>query len=522
MKIIPGTDGPDLILGTNKADEIILGLGSDEAHARKGNDIVYGDKVIITAPTGNNMEIITFDSDITLNGGDGNDTIYGDTVTVNFIAVGGTNTGVTLSNKTVNFGSEEMTLTVLNGGIFGENGKDVLYGDLSDLNIIATGGDALAGDSNACGVVTDNVVNFGDDDIWGDAGSDVIYGDLDSLNITATGGNASGDSSTAFADVSSNDFIFGDDDLWGGAASDVIYGDLDSLNIMATGGDASGKRSTANTSVTSNFTFGDDDLWGGAASDVIYGDLDSLNIMATGGDASGDNSEASVGLISNVFTFGDDDLWGGAANDVIYGDLVSLNITSTDGTGDAPAKVTFNDFIFGDDNLNGGDGRDTLYGDVVDFNIAADITAIDNSGGMTKLTDADGNEFTFGNDIFTTGAGRDTISFTLLDDILNNLIMQGNDIVTDFSFKNDTLEFMNVTNQVGNPKVDIFDLEAVTTLSLVNLDGDGFIDDLLIQFDAGGMDAGSIGLIDFDNDPNAPDLSVSPTILDIASIIDIA
>jgi len=242
------------------------------------------------------------------------------------------------------------------------------------------------------------------------------------------------------------------------------------------------------------------------------------------GDASGDDSNASASVFSNEFNFGDDDLWGGAGRDVIYGDLFSLDITATPGTGvgNSPGDVTSNDFIFGDDNLNGGDGHDTLYGDVVDFNIDADITSltiIDNGGiKHIMLTDDDGNEFTFGNDIFTTGAGRDTISFTLLvlvEDMTQHLIMQGNDVVTDFSFKNDTLEFMTDLD------IDIFDLVAVTTLNLEDVDGDGFDDDLLIQFDAGGMDAGSIGLIDFATDPNAPTLTGASTILDIASIIDI-
>ncbi len=535
MSTIIGTSGKDLKIGTNQADVIILKGDSDEADAKAGNDEIYGDIIsplefIAEDVIDTVMVTVTFASDTTLFGNRGNDTIYGDAVSVVFEATS-VNSTTKLFNKIVNFGSEEATTEVPNGGIFGGDGKDTLYGDLFSLSITATGGSTfgdqaiIGGDSGG----GSNVFNFGDDDIWGGAGSDDIYGDLFALDMTATLGTATLTDAIigGIFGGDGNDFSFGDDDIWGGAGSDDIYGDLFALNMMAdstTGsiGLVPALIGGAGGSDGNDLNFGDDDIWGGAGSDDIYGDLFALNMMAAGGTAAFDN-EAIIGGIGgdgNDFNFGDDDIWGGAGGDNIYGDLFSLNMMTTD-----EGLIPKNEFTFGDDMLDGGDGNDTLYGDFVEANLVAPlneatlmtvsdhITIKDTAEGIPGgVPGPDPNTYIFGNDVLTGGKGKDVFSFTLLE-AGSGLIMPGNDQIRDFDFKGDTLEFRGVG-------IDIFDLDAVTDVGLADGDGDGFEDDLLIQFKLGIENAGSIALLDFKTNTTAPEL-LPTSIVDLEGVINI-
>ena len=128
-----------------------------------------------------------------------------------------------------------------------------------------------------------------------------------------------------------------------------------------------------------------------------------------------------------------------------------------------------------------------------------------------EIEDDDGNIYTFGNDLLTGGKGSDVFSFTLLE-AGGELVMPGNDQITDFSLKHDTLEFIDVIDVDNSGMVDIDDLDAVTDVSLVG-------DDLIIQFDVGGADAGSVALLDFEtNNPGAP---IPTSIVDLAAVVDI-
>ena len=514
--------------------------------------------------------VFTFGNDDIV-GGAGSDTIYGDLSVFNITATGGTASGDGSSlgisearfvGNDFNFGDDN---------IWGGAASDVIYGDLDSLNINLTGGNASSLSTVGAAMVSSavfgdplgqlNLLDFGDDNIWGGSGSDTIYGDLSSLDITLTGGIASGGDDIALPSFSAisgavavyqnSEINFGDDDIWGEEASDVIYGDLASLNVNLDAGTA--ESISTGPSVTASgggvifggaipdvMNFGEDDIWGGSGSDIIYGDLSVFNITARGGTAFALGSvftiaDATASYVNNEHFFGNDNIWGEDGSDTLYGDLLSLNMTAIDGvaTGSlggiasADAVISDNVFTFGDDVLDGGGNADTLYGDFLELNLVADLdtsTLMTGAGNHIEIEDDDGNIYTFGNDLLTGGAGNDVFSFTLLEvpaGVLERLVMPGNDQITDFDFGHDTLEFRDVLDTNVDGDIDIFDLAAVTTLSLEDVDGDGHVDDLLIQFNVGIKDAGSVGLLDFTTNPSAPVLSTPPSILDIANVIDI-
>ena len=225
MAIKTGGPGNDNIIGTNKADVILLGEGSDQTNARGGNDVVFGDKAeatefIVLGTSDTAMETVSFDDDVVLDGGNGVDIIYGDTVTVKFEATAVGSNGATISVKTINFGSEEMSTSAPNAGLFGDANNDTLYGDLDSISLVANGSDLNAGAGQA--LVSRNTFIFGADSLSGGTGSDVLYGDLNSITLIANGGDANSGSRGGQASVNFNSFIFGADTLSGGEGNDVL------------------------------------------------------------------------------------------------------------------------------------------------------------------------------------------------------------------------------------------------------------------------------------------------------------
>ena len=271
---------------------------------------------------------------------------------------------------------------------------------------------------------------------------------------------------------------------------------------------------------------------------MLFGDANNISLEAIGGLNAGFGS-GKAEILFNEFTFGNDVVDAGvqSGEDILYGDIKTLTLIAVDGSGvkddfSGEAPLQLNSFSFGDDQLIGSDGNNVLVGDFEDITMVANVINIETIVDKLSITDQEDNTFIFGNDQLTGGSGQDTFVFSLLQDTMSNMIMQGNDRILDFEFtalSNDTLEFRDVIDVDSDFDADIFDLEAVTVISpndidndgLEDVDGDGFDDDLLIQFDADGVNAGSIALINYATAPNAPTLSATPTIVDLISVIDI-
>ncbi len=140
--------GNDVLLGGNGEDLIVGGAGEDTIDGGNNDDDIFGDMLdplefIVVGTSDIAVEVVTFDSDITLSGnGGGDDIVSGDVDTVVFQATGVTNTGIArIQSKTIIFGDEAATMAVPDGGILGGTGADTLYGDTTSVTLSATGSD---------------------------------------------------------------------------------------------------------------------------------------------------------------------------------------------------------------------------------------------------------------------------------------------------------------------------------------------------------------------------------------------
>ncbi len=198
-------------------------------------------------------------------------------------------------------------------------------------------------------------------------------------------------------------------------------------------------------------------------------------------------------------------------------------IDAPDDGGDG--RIENNVFTFGNDMIFGGGGRDTIYGDFLNLQLVADIALVVD-GGTVVATDDNGNIFEFGNDHLFGGGAADTFSFTLLPFISgagptpDSMIMQGNDVIEDFEFSKDTIQFVGLEDLNGDGDVDIDDLAETTTASSFDSDLDGVIDMVFINFNDEALDPiGSILIMSVD--PVANPLPDAMSIVDLAGVIDI-
>ncbi len=328
MAVLIFGPGNDVAQGTKKADQALLGAGSDAFFGNGGRDTIFGDKADVVAFVGPNTDPvdIIFDDDNVLNGEGGNDVIYGDTAEVQMVAEGVVGSSiVTVSSKTFKFGSESPSGGPGTQGLFGEGGNDILYGDLAHLSMIATAASNEAmGDLQGGASILTNTIEFGDDLLVGGRGKDSLYGDLQMLETKAVGGSdvvtGPTESVVAQASIAGNSYAFGADELNGGAGSDILLGDLEAWFAEAVGGDRSsgGLESFRAFIINETLVFGVDSLDGGANSDTVYGDLINIEWTAEGGLSSGVSAGfgRNAFIVNNEITFGDDTMNGGDASDV--------------------------------------------------------------------------------------------------------------------------------------------------------------------------------------------------------------
>ena len=256
------------------------------------------------------------------------------------------------------------------------------------------------------------------------------------------------------------------------------------------GGDSgSGGQNTEPSTLVleSNIFFGDH------GRDNIYGDLKSIVV---GNEITLNDSNTSIVIEATEIEFGLDQIFGEGGRDFLYGDLLSLIFEGDNSIFGMTADTTFSfskldSLVLNDDVINGGRGNDFISGDLTELVFSGSVESSTISDNHLVVTLLDGPTITFGNDQLTGGLQFDTFSFALLQDDNGNIYMQGNDQITDFNFKQDTLEF-------GIANGDIAALEEVTFVEIRNIDNDNIADDLVIQFVANETDkAGSITLLDY-------------------------
>ncbi len=449
-------DGNDMITGSEVANQIYGGFGSDSIYSGKGDDYLDGG----------------FDVDH-MNGGDGND-MYVVDQTSDFVGetwddvLAGTSDTVRAS----------VTYSLLPGAIAGQQGYGI-------ENLMLTGSLAINGEGNGkhnqiLGNSGDNLINGhagadtirggdGQDTLWGaaatqtDDGADKIYGELGNDLIGASYGHDLIDGGEGLDEMYGDQ---GNDQILGGNGDDRLYGD------WAWGSDLSGAD-------TLNGGAGNDFLRGGAGNDSINGgvgvDTASYDNAATGVTVSlllaGAQATGGAGLDTVI---GVENLIGSSSNDRLTGNGGANSLTGMSGH-DSLVGNGGNDTLWGgdgNDSLYGGDGNDWLRGD-------AGVDLIYGGNGSDNiLSDGDGGRYfgDAGNDMMMSGLGNETMDGGLGIDTIDHTVFNGNytvDLATGLTNYGGELYlgFENVIMGAGD--------DVITGSALANTISAGFGNDLV-------------------------------------------
>jgi Ca2+-binding RTX toxin-like protein len=344
--VLNGDSGNDVAHGGSGNDAVNGGIGADELHGDDNDDNIKGGADVSPAvdPTAPSNDTIRGGNGIdNIDGDFGNDDIEGGADNDIIVAGFGNDTAKGDGNEDIIFGNDGDD-TLLDGGA----GDDIVLGMVGNDNIL--GGD---GDDNLIG-------GEGDDDIDGQGAKDVVLGDLGEINRAPNPGDSSltPDAGKALAVLTPSAQAAGDTVLSGGDDTDVIYGQEGNDTIEGGAGD---DELHGNDGIDTMSGDGDgDDMFGDAANDVMYGD----NSTASHGCA--DTADSIHGGNGNDTISGNadaDTLFGDADDDTIYGDADTPN-EPCDG-GDTLYGGSQDDYGFGNgkgDNVNGDGGIDRLVG----------------------------------------------------------------------------------------------------------------------------------------------------------------
>jgi Ca2+-binding RTX toxin-like protein len=394
--LINGLAGNDTLIGSNFNDPLDGGTGNDSMSGGLGNDLYIVDSV---------SDIV---SEI---GGGGNDTVQSSvSYTLNSAAAAQvenlTLTGTGLINATGNALANVLTGNASANALSGLDGNDTLLGLAGNDTLDGgTGNDLLDG-----GTGNDSMIGGAGDDVFivdsaSDKVSELAGGGVDRIdssvtlnlstfaaeveNLTLTGAVAINGTGTAaanflFGNTAANVLtgLAGDDNLFGGAGNDTLDGGDGNDNLS---GDA-----------------GNDSMVGGNGSDTYV--VDSISdIVVEGAGLAGDQDTIQSFVTLNLSTFSAnvENLW-------LLG-TAAINGTGTNGNnfffGNSAANVLSG--LDGNDSFQAGDGNDTIDGgngnDTID-------------GGL-------------GNDSMIGGAGNDTFSVNSVNDVVNEAVNGGTDMI---------------------------------------------------------------------------------------------
>jgi Ca2+-binding RTX toxin-like protein len=186
-----GTDGPDVVTGSDRGGTFDLGAGNDQLTAGAGDDTIDagpGDDTVdggggndtINGGDGNDT-LIGGDGNDTINGGAGDDAIEGGQGSDTMIGGGGNDT-VSYADRNASQG-----VIVTLGSTAANNGQPGEHDSISGIeNIVGGDGpDTLTGDDQ------DNTIQGGggNDTINGEGGNDTLNGDAGDDSITGAAGN---------------------------------------------------------------------------------------------------------------------------------------------------------------------------------------------------------------------------------------------------------------------------------------------------------------------------------------------
>ena len=325
--LILGTDGDDVLAGSDLAEEIVAFGGNDFLTGEGGFDTLFGDAGNDTANGEGDNDLVYGDlgGDI-LFGDSGNDTVIGDP------------------------GREALQSESLEQDIlFGNEGNDLLHASPGSDRV--HGG---KGDDFAYGGKDNDLLRgeLGNDTLFGDVGDDSLFGDTNDPNQTQPEGQDvlwGGIGNDLIISNRNNDIVnggAGDDTVRGGKQDDLLFGNLGNDQLFGVRG---------NDTVCGNQ--GNDTLFGDIGSDQPVGNVGSQDQLCGG---SGDD------IVSG--NEGQDQLCGEEGNDTLYGGKDNDTLVGSVGE----------DWLFGDlgdDTLAGGDGVDRFVVSVESgFDLITDFT----------------------------------------------------------------------------------------------------------------------------------------------------
>ncbi|NJO43452.1 MAG: calcium-binding protein [Cyanobacteria bacterium CRU_2_1] len=371
------TNGPDLIVGTERNDTLNGGDGNDTMKGAGGNDRVIGDKGDdkMYGDAGNDT--------LVWNNGDGSDYMYGgagiDTVEINDAAAAGDDFVLKAQGNVAVFDR-------INLGKFTVKSKQ---SEIFQIN--ASGGDDRLTVNSLAGTDV-RLINF-----FGGAGNDTLEAAASTVNIFASGG-AGNDILKSGLGKDTLSGGEGDDSLVGGKELDVMLGGGGNDRLVWNNGDGSdimnGGSGTADViEVTDAANAGDSFVINAAlnqfANNVTFDrvnlvpfrltidDAEQFDVKASGGDDKLEvNSLAGTDFTLVKFA-------GGEGNDTLDAADTAVAVVALGEAG--------NDLMIGGaaaDNLDGGAGQDTLIG----------------GGGQDTLTGGvDSDTFVYNGNVFANG-----------------------------------------------------------------------------------------------------------------------
>lgn len=255
---IVGTEGDDVLTGTERSDKIRGNGGDDVIFGLGGHDKIWGG-----------------DGDDIVSGGDGHDSIWG--------GDGGDILAGDGGNDRISGGDGTDQL-------FGGEGHDWLYGGRDDDVLVGGGGnDRLSG-------------GRGNDVLAGGEGNDRVYG---------------GRGNDTLIDAGGNDFLFGgggDDFVFGGAGRDHLYGGQGDDTLDGHDGDDKLYGGQGNDEISGGD--GDDWIKGGRGDDEISAGAGHDKVWGQGGDDTIDGGAGNDWLGGGR---GDDTILGGEGTDDLSG-----------------------------------------------------------------------------------------------------------------------------------------------------------------------------------------------------------
>lgn len=442
--VLRGTDGADVLAGTQFRDDLHGGAGNDVLSGAGAGDRLYGgegdDIYVVSDPSQQVIELA----------GGGDDTVRSGSH--RYVL------GENVERLELLDGAYEGTGNQGNNTLIGNQGDNRLDGAAGEDRLVGGGGDDTYVVDSAGDVVIE-VAGEGIDTV--ESALDWQLGDhLENLVLTGSG-NLSGVGNSLDNELYGND---GNNRLEGGLGADRLYGGLgDDLYIIESAQDRvfedeGGGLDTIERRFETNLILADNVENLILANGIVSGNGNALDNVING-NAAANKLSGMDGNDTLVGGDGDDQLWGGSGDDVLRGDNGADYLDGGSGA-DQMSGGAGNDIYIVDNTADtiielAGGGTDqvqssasyTLSADLENLFLtgSADINGTGNALGNYLAGNSGSNTLNGGggNDTLSGGGGNDTLLGGAGNDAYLVDANSGSDVVDNTGGGNDTVFFQN-------------------------------------------------------------------------------